>query len=622
MSRRWLTLVVIGSLLAGGFVSVASATPPRPGTEGNGLSENESATLWSRDNDSRYITNADYRQAYGERRTAIQQAANGTDLTFRRPPATASIWTRNDHRDYTAGNASVSLFPPSANRTNSTLIQDAHATVFAVTPSTIAHTGPTTTTHYFAPKGAVLGTVDYRVVVPNATVSRYRTVGDARRVNRTANRTANRTVASGSNRSLTRTTRRVTWSTQRHEIDEVRLKRDDTVIARTNGSHRPRIPYELGDGQATLTLEADIEVRVVRNVTVTRWTTNQSGNRTRRVVRFRQQNVTVVSDSVTVSDRVDGVVYDLNPTLQYARYPDGDLGVAAFQQVPWQGYRLPGDHDVRVRGVWRFYTARNTAWDTLVRSNATGTTRNRSDALPVVVHAYPSRIGPRIEPAGRGPELLARWGRSKPSPAGTLGQNVSVEVVTDEYEPSYGLATRYDGNASTPITVHGIVHGVNRTLQPTTDGRERTIRRSNLTVERVSANASGLTLRITLRDAATGEPIGLTASDRLWYGDLFVEEDSTYVTVGDRRVRTNLSGTTTVRIEESGVYTVRYHPASWLTHDPSYTSAATTMRWHPLTTVGAWIGSGVRLLQWFLPFALVLFAGRRLGRLFQYRGEL
>lgn len=619
MSQQGLVLIIVASLVIGSFVSVVSATPPRPGTEGNGLTENESATLWSRDNDSRYITNAEYRRAYGERRTAVQQAANGTDLTFRRPPATAGIWTQNDFGDYTAGNASVSVYPASANRTNSTLIRDAHATVFAVTPSTVAHTEPGTTTQYFAPQGTVLGAVDYRVVVPDATGARDSPIGDSPGP---VNWTVNRTGAPVENRTVVRTTRRVTWSRESHEIEEVRLKRGGEVVTGTNGSHRPRIPYDLAGGEATLTLEADIEVQLVRNVTVTRWASSSSQNGTRRVVRGRQHNVTVVTDSVTVSDRIEGVVYDLDPTLQYARYPDGDLGVAAFQQVPWQGYELPGDHDVRVRGVWRFYTARDTGWETLVRSSATGTTRNRSDALPVLVHAYPSRIGPRIEPAGHGSELLDRWGRPKPSPAGTLGDNVSVEVVTDEYEPSYGLATRYDGNASTPITVHGIVHGVNRTLQPTTDGRERTIRRSNLTVERINANASGVTLRITLRDAATGEPIGLTASERLWYGDLFVEEESAYVTVGDRRVRTNLSGMTTVRIEDSGVYTVRYHPATWLTHNPSYTSVATTVRWHPLTTVGAWIDFGVRLFQWFLPFAVALFAGRRLGGLFQYRGEL
>ncbi|WP_276258961.1 hypothetical protein [Haloglomus litoreum] len=618
MPGRGLTLVVILSLVVAGFVSVASATPPRPGTEGNGLSENESATLWSRDNDSRYITNAEYRRAYGERRTAIQQAANGTDLTFRRPPATAGIWTRNDLVDYTPGNASVSVFPPSANRTNSTLIRDAHATIFAVTPSTVAHTEPGTTTHYFAPRGTVLGTVDYRVAVPDSTMSRSVRRGEVQIGNETGNRT---TVVPG-NQTLIRTTRRVSWSLQNHEIEEIRLERDGEVVARTNGSHRPRIPYELADGRATLTLEADIEVRLVRNATVTRFTNRSSQNETTRGVRKQRHNATVVTDAVTVSDSVAGRVYGLDPSLQYARYPDGDLGVAAFQQVPWQGYRLVGEREVRVRGVWRFYTARDTGWEMLVRSNATGVTRNRSDALPVVVHAYPSRIGPRIEPAGRGPELLARWGRPKASPGGTLGENVSVEVVTDAYEPSYGLAARYDGNASTPITVHGIVHGVNRTLRPAAAGRERTIRRSNLTVERLRANDSGLTLRITLRDAATGEPIGLTASDRLWYGDLFVEEESAYLTVGDRRVRTNLSGTTTVRIEESGVYTVRYHPSTWLTHDPSYTSTATTVRWHPLTTVSAWIAFGVQLLQWFLPFAVALFAGRRLGGLFRYRGDL
>jgi len=45
----------------------------------------------------------------------------------------------------------------------------------------------------------------------------------------------------------------------------------------------------------------------------------------------------------------------------YAEYPNGDSGVAIFQSRPWQGYTLTEEDDARVRGVWRFYTARTPA---------------------------------------------------------------------------------------------------------------------------------------------------------------------------------------------------------------------------------------------------------------------
>lgn len=188
-----LALLVTTSMIS----ALAAATPPRPGTENNSLSENESATLWSRDDDQ-YITADAYRDAYGEERTAMQELANGTDITFKRPPETASIWTRNDHRDYTPGNESTSVYPEHASLTNSTFIEDAHATFFSVTPSTKTHTAPTETRWYVAPAGQVRGTVDYRVRVP-ATVQ----VG-------------NRTIS---------------WTVQRHEISEVRLLHDGEVIA-------------------------------------------------------------------------------------------------------------------------------------------------------------------------------------------------------------------------------------------------------------------------------------------------------------------------------------------------------------------------------------------------------
>lgn len=604
MSGRGLTLLVVVSLIAGGLASVGSATPPRPGTEGNGLTENESATLWSRDNDSRYITNGAYRRAYDENRTAIQQAANGTDLTFRRPPATAGSWTRHDFADYTPGNGSVSVYPTSATLTNSTMIRDAHATVFAVTPSTVAHTGPGETTRYLAPSGELLAAVDYRVVTPHGRS------------------TKRRTSRTGPTNSTQRRTRSVSWSLVSHDITAVRLRHGGEVIARTNGSHRPRIHYNLTEADGPLVLEADIEARLERRVTITRWVNRSGPNGTTRVVPERNTTTSIVTDSMTVSDRVRGQVYDLDPSVTYARYPDGDLGVAVFQDLPWQGYRLRADGTARVRGVWRFYTARDSGWETLVRARADGAQRVTSDALPVAVHAYPSRIGPRIEPEGRGPEQLNRWGERRESPAGTLAPNVTVEVVTEPYEATHGLAVRYRANASDPILVQGIVRGENRTVRPAVDGEKRTLRRSNLTVERVAETESHLTIRIILRDARTGEPIALSAPHRPRYEPLLVTRDDAYITVGGQRVRTNLSGMATVRLNRSGVYTVRYHPESWLTHDPAYAGTATSVRWHPLATVAGWLSLGVRVVQWFLPFVVALYAGRRLGGLFRYRGEL
>ncbi len=556
---------VVATLLVA-TVGASIATPPRPGTEPeNNLTENESATLWSGDNDSGYINNSVYREAYGENRTIVHQIANGTDLTFKRPPATASIWTRNDFGDVPVGNDSVSIHPPDANLTNSTVIADAHASIFAVQPATVVHESPGTTRQYLAPDGTLFGQVDYRVRTQPAVADE----------------------------------RNVSVEVLDHEVTEVRVLVDGRVVNRTNGSQTPQVDYELDGEDVTVTLEADIEATVRQTVSV--------GG----IV----QNETVVQDAVTVNDSLAGRVYDLSASGYVTRYPDGDHGVAVFVSGPWQGYSMTRDGSPRVRGVWRFYTARDTDWDVLVTSTATNTSRAASPALPVAVHAYPSAIGPRIEPPGNGTERLAIWGPEREAPTGTIGEHVAVEVVETPYRQSWGYAVRTDNFDRESFAVRGIVRGVNATI---TDVSERRVRESSLAATVVRANESGALVRLQVTDAATGEPIRVAADERPRFVPIRDRDDQGYVSIAGQRVSTGANGTATVWVSDPGVYTARYHPASWLDVDPAYVSSTASARWHPLTTMAGWLTLGVGALQLALPFALALYAGRRLGSMFRY----
>jgi len=152
MEQRELSVLMAALFVTSPVTGVVAADPPRPGTEGNGLSENESATLWSRDADN-YISQEEYRQRYGEDRTSVHQLANGTDITFKRPPATAATWTRNDFEDLDAGGSDTSVHPPHASLEDGVFIEDAHATVFAVQPSTRVTSNPGETPLYIAPNG-------------------------------------------------------------------------------------------------------------------------------------------------------------------------------------------------------------------------------------------------------------------------------------------------------------------------------------------------------------------------------------------------------------------------------------------------------------------------------------
>ena len=462
--------VLLGILLVGCVATgVATASPPLPGTAENGLSANETATLWSGDSDN-YISQEEYYQRYGHERSTAAQVANGTDITFKRPPATAETWTRNDFEDLEAGGSDISVHPPHASLDSGTYIKDAHVTVFAVQPSTWGHLDSDETPLYIAPEGTMRGFVDYRVRVPEDDSSGSTTVD---------------------------------WSLTDHAIQEVRLKKDGETIARSDGSHSPVLDYQIEKGwSASLTLEADIHTELKKTTRIDR------GNYTDIYVDYP-------TETRTVSDSIDVQIYDLWATPSYAEYPNGDTGFAIFQSQPWQGYTLTADGDARVRGVWRFYTARDSNWDRLVRSDRSGSDEVDSEAIPVYVHAYPSRIGPRAEPERDGPRITDTWGSERGSPVGTIGENVNIEVVDQSYTPTFGIAVRAKTVDRDALRVDGIVRGVSASLTEPETGSERQLRRSNLSLTVVDKNSSHATLRVDLRDNQTGEPIVLDNDGRL-----------------------------------------------------------------------------------------------------------
>ncbi|WP_267644148.1 hypothetical protein [Haloarchaeobius amylolyticus] len=563
------TAVVLAALLVTSLVAgIVTANPPRPGTEGNGLTENESATLWSRDADN-YISEAEYQRRYGESRTVLHELANGTDITFKRPPATAETWSRNDFTDLAPGGVQTSVHPPTASLTDRAFIRDAHASIFGVHPSTRGHLEDGETPLYIAPSGTLRGFVDYRVRVPNRT-------------------TTNNTT--------------IRWSLTDHAIEEVRLTKDGQTIAQSSGDHTPEFDYQIEDDwSTTLAIEADIDVELQR---INRTTV---GNETNVTVRY-------YDETVTVSDSIDVEVYDLKAYPHYAEYPNGDTGVSMFQTRPWQGYTLSEDGTARVRGVWRFYTARNTDWDTLVQSTERSSNTVTSDAIPVYVHAYPSRIGPRAEPVLDGPEILNVWGQSRPSPAGSIGENVHIEIVEQEYTTSYGLAVRTGPLNREDIHVAGIVRGVNATIVEPDSGSERQLRESNLTAEVIEKTDSAATVRIELRDNETGAPIALREHPRL--DPIGGRTRDGYITIGEQRVETNASGVAILTLQQTGTYTARYHPGSWLSHDPAYVSDTASVRWNPLGTPTWWFDLLFGVSWRLLPFFVTYYAGTRLLRIF------
>jgi hypothetical protein len=385
------------------------------------------------------------------------------------------------------------------------------------------------------------------------------------------------------------------------------------------------VRYRLPSDAERLTLEAEVRVELERTTTIRRRqnaSASPNGTDTGPPADTPEPDWTVVdrdtdtvTETLTASDSRDVTVYDLEAWLRYVRRPDGGVGLAAFRSAPWQGLSV-GSADHRVRGVWRFYTARETEWDRVTVATAEGTTTRPSDALPVYVHAYPSELAPRVADPGGPLELTRVWGKQRDSPAGTLGEGVTVEVVERPYQASYGLALRTRDRAIDPstVTVHGIVRGTTADVTTPRATRERELRDASLSITVLERTSDGAVLQLHLTDGETGEPIPLeNLSPRR--SPLADTDRTGYITVAGETVRTGPNGTATVTVTEPGIYTARYRPSSWLRADPAYASTTATARWHPLHTVDSWLRLLTTTLQWAIPFALALYAGRRLGRI-------
>jgi hypothetical protein len=565
-------LLLSCALLIGTCVTTVAADPPRPGTTDSGLNESEAATLWSKQPGDSYVSPEEYRAAYGENRTTVHQVANGTDLTFTEPPSIAKQWTRYAHRQYTPGDDNSSVYPQHAETRDSEYIKDAHATVFAVSPATRTYVEPGDVRLYVAPEGRLLGTVDYRVEVPPPVDS-----------------------------DLSSTE----WELASHEISEVRLYADDKQVTNTSGSHKPNISYSLGNSVQTLRLEADIEVTLFK--TYVRWD-DTGPNRTQV-----EREVTVLNDSVTVTDTIDIDVYELRAISYRSEYPGGKTGVAVLQNKPWQGYTLNENGTERVRGVWRFFNARETRWDTLTRATRDEEQQVDSIAIPVYVHAYPSEIGPRGKPEYGGPVILGTWGRSYDSPAGVMPDTVAVEVVNETYEPTYGIAVESRHVDREHLTVHGIVHGTHETPSR----RTREIRESSLSASIIQQNDSGVRVHLELTDSKTGAPIVLQDSPRI--NPVTGDNRSGHIEIAGEQVKTNATGEAVVFLSGAGTYTARYQPESWLSADPAYAGDSAVVRWHPLVTATGWVNLLVRFVLALLPFGVAWFAGKQLSSFIHWR---
>ncbi|WP_313696130.1 hypothetical protein [Halorarum halobium] len=506
----------MSAILVASTAAVPTRAHPQTSTD-HGVPEETFHKLWSGDQD-RATDGANLSDG-----SAMEQLANGTDIPLDSPPRAVEQWNRGDLKEFPATNSSVSVYPPDAELTNGRFIREAYTEIFAVQPSTRARLSPSRQPLYVAPEGTLLGTVDYRVAVPTDDTS-----GD----------------------------RRVYWSLESHQIEATKLLVDGDEETRGGGSHTPALSYSL-EGYAgekhQLRLQANISVQLRKEVEVCT-AHNDEGDCT-----SWESSVSYPTESVTVTDSIEVTKYDLAVSGFIAEYPNGDLGLVVYKNQPWLGYQLPnGD----VRGVWRFYSARDKDWDTLVYSSDDGQRTVHSPLHPLQVNAYPIETGPTPSPR-RNMTILDVYGTSTSPP--TLPSNVHLDVLRGPYTASYGIATRAATDKwPESVRAWGLVRGVGAE-RPTDAFARIQIFESNLTLEVVNQSEDTVTVRVTLRNAKTGAPINTA-------------KRGGYVVVNGERLNTSGNGTvmTTIARPPGGV-SARYEPGHWWLNPPGYTGDSDTV---------------------------------------------
>lgn len=542
------TLIVFACLVASTAVIPVNAHPP---ALDHGIPENTFHKLWSGDQDGA----TEGANLHDD--SPMAQLGNRTDIPFDSPPSAVEQWNRADHREFPATDSSVSIHPPDADLTNGRFIRDAYTEVFAVHPSTRARISPSRQPLYVAPEGTVRGTVDSRVVVPADD-----TTGD----------------------------RRVYWSLDNHQIEATTLLVDGDVETDAGGTHTPALSYTIEGAGAEhrLTLKATISVRLRKKITVCT-AHNDEGDCTNWVSR-----ISYPTQSLTVADSIGVTSYDLSVSGFIARYPNGDLGLRVYKNQPWLGYDIPeGD----VRGVWRFYSARDTDWDTLVHSSRGNERITESPLHPLQVTAYPIETGPTPSPRGD-VTILDLDGRRLEPP--TLPSNVNLDVLTESYTASYGIATRTRTTESLEtIRAWGLVRGVHATRSADEFARVE-IHESNLTLTIMEQTDQTVTIRGQLQDAVSGAPINTDHRDG-------------YVVLNGQRLNTSGNGTVTITLARplDGI-SARYEPGHWWLDPPGYTSDSDTvlLQGAELQPVGTLFHIGVLIAL----FLLAVFLTDRITR--------
>ncbi len=498
----------------------------------------------------------------------VEYLTHSSDYFYLEPPEAPEEWNRGELSRFTT-DEDTSVHPEGVELEDGEIVKDAHVSFFAVEPSTL-YPVPQPPEDEF---GEVPDDVD--ADVPDED-----------------------TVLLAPSRNA-----------QVHGMVDYRIEGPDiSDFPEINGGLEPDI--EVVDHEARVALSDGGQVTAVRDGSAGSFSLTYDEISAGALELTAIVNVTVrvedetqtVSD-VAVNDSLTVVPYDFSDDGFAAVgttgiYPGGDAALFLTPLIEPPGWSSVGLSDgTKIHSEWRFFSARDTDWDTVRESTAGGTEDSSRGYHPVNVHAYPSRAGFHIDgdaevEEGVGPRL------GPPE----MPDGVSVDAPESDFNLSQVLDVRYNSSdESREIT--GLVRGESAGIQLVPG--LTVIRDTNLTLSVVERHENGVvTVGVSLRDSE-GNPIDTRI------GDDYVRVE------GRENVTTGLDGTTTVNVTPtpSGAVTARYVPEDW--HDtpdgePGYLSDSDTIYAQAEYDLFEELGLLLQLGFFLLPFLILVFMFDRL----------
>lgn len=522
-----------------------------------GVNETRFPLLWSDDLDHQNRSSDAFEDTISSVPEFSTRLAGSTDVPFEKPIDDVERWNSGDLKDFVPGGEKTSVHPERAHLEDGLYIRDAYTSIVAVQPSTVLHSG-NTSTRYITPDGEVLAIADYRVRVPDDDTS-------------------------GSVRHH--------WSIADTAIDTVVLQTDNWVLDADRG-YRSTLEYRGLSGAQNLTVEATITARLrheTRTCTDYNSTTGSCEGSWEAEVDYPTEQVTATDSRHAVVTQIDDrggkrVTFESDAT---------HTGVVIHPGTRWSAIDIGSD--ARLRGNWRFYSAGVDGWQTMVSRTETETTRTKSSVRPAQLHAIPTQKRPDMPSKATEdvePPLVIEeaWGSKHAGPS--LSSEIAIPTV-DNYTNATSIAVRSETlSAATfdEVTVHGIVRGQSETISVIDNG---TVRDTTLELTVLEANLSGTLVQATVTETTTGEPVTTGRVD-----------------IGNQSAALNASGMAVLELEKqpSSLIDGQYVPADWWRADQLYSAA------EDRTTVPPNYPMFQKLVQlflvtllWFLPVALAIY---------------